>query len=61
MEEAAATVAEAGVEPLMSLAAVQRQRWASQFPEARHAGTTIGMVDAVLAAMTHDEAEEPTA
>lgn len=32
MEEAAATVAEAGIEPHMSLAAVQRQRWAAQFP-----------------------------
>jgi 3-hydroxyisobutyrate dehydrogenase-like beta-hydroxyacid dehydrogenase len=51
MEEAAATVAEAGVEPHMSLAAVQRQRWAAQFPEAVGAGSTLGMVDAVLAAM----------
>lgn len=51
MEEAAATVAEAGVEPHMSLAAVQRQRWAAQFPEAVAAGSTLGMVDAVLDAM----------
>jgi 3-hydroxyisobutyrate dehydrogenase-like beta-hydroxyacid dehydrogenase len=51
MEEAAATVAEAGVEPHMSLAAVQRQRWAAQFPEAVGAGSTLGMVDAVLDAM----------
>ncbi len=51
MEEAAATVSEAGIEPHMSLAAVQRQRWAAQFPEALEAGSTLGMVDAVLAAM----------
>lgn len=61
MEEAAATVAEAGIDPLMSLAAVQRQRWAAQFPEARHVGSTIGMVDAVLAALHDDEAKEMTA
>jgi len=51
MEEAAATVAEAGVDPWMSAAAVERQRWAAQFPQAAEAGSTIGMVDAVLAAM----------
>jgi hypothetical protein len=51
MEEAAATVAEAGIDPWMSAAAVERQRWAAQFPQAIEAGTTIGMVDAVLAAM----------
>jgi 3-hydroxyisobutyrate dehydrogenase-like beta-hydroxyacid dehydrogenase len=57
MEEAAATVAEAGIEPHMSLAAVQRQRWAAQFPEALEAGSTLGMVDAVLAAL---DKETPT-
>ena len=51
MEEAAATVAEAGIDPWMSAAAVERQRWAAQFPQAIEAGSTIGMVDAVLAAM----------
>ena len=55
MEEAAATVAEAGVEPHMSLAAVQRQRWAAQFPQALDAGSTIGMLDAVLRAMHEPE------
>lgn len=54
MEEAAATVAETGVEPHMALAAVQRQRWAAQFPDAIAAGSTIGMVDAVLEAMRAD-------
>jgi 3-hydroxyisobutyrate dehydrogenase-like beta-hydroxyacid dehydrogenase len=51
MEEAAATVAEAGVDPWMSAAAVERQRWAAQFPDAATAGSTIGMVDAVLDAL----------
>ena len=55
MEEAAATVSEAGVEPHMSLAAVQRQRWAAQFPQALDAGSTIGMLDAVLRAMQEPE------
>ncbi|HTY71641.1 MAG TPA: DUF1932 domain-containing protein [Actinomycetes bacterium] len=58
MQEAAATVAEAGVEPVMSLAAVRRQAWAAGFPDARSAGTTIGMVDAVLEAMRAQRAEE---
>jgi len=55
MQEAAATVAEAGIDPWMSAAAVERQRWAAQFPHAADAGTTIGMVDAVLAALRDDE------
>jgi 3-hydroxyisobutyrate dehydrogenase-like beta-hydroxyacid dehydrogenase len=55
MQEAAATVAEAGIDPWMSAATVERQRWAAQFPDAIEAGTTIGMVDAVLAALDHDE------
>ncbi len=55
MEEAAATVAEAGIEPHMARATVERQRWAAQFPQAIEAGTTIGMIDAVLAAMRRDE------
>jgi 3-hydroxyisobutyrate dehydrogenase-like beta-hydroxyacid dehydrogenase len=52
MEEAAATVSEAGVEPLMSLAAAARQRWAAQFPAAASAGSALAIVDAVRAAMT---------
>jgi len=55
MQEAAATVAEAGIDPWMSAAAVERQRWAAQFPHAADAGTTIGMVVAVLAALRDDE------
>ena len=58
MEEAAATVAEAGIEPWMSAAAVERQRWAARFPQAVEAGLTIGMVDAVLAAMRDEELDD---
>ena len=58
MEEAAATVAEAGIEPWMSAAAVERQRWAARFPQAIEAGSTIGMVDAVLAAMRDEELDD---
>ncbi len=54
MEEAAATVAEAGIEPWMSAATVERQRWAARFPQAVEAGSAIGMVDAVLAALDAD-------
>jgi len=62
MAEAAATIAEAGVEPLMSAATVARQAWTAQYPEALRAGSTVGMVDAVLRAMrNHDAgAEEAT-
>ena len=58
MQEAAATVSEAGLEPSMSLAAVQRQRWAAQFAGARLAGSTIGILDALLRAVDHPE-EKP--
>lgn len=51
MVEAAATVAEAGVEPLMSAATVTRQSWAAGFPEALAAGSTVDMIDAVRRAM----------
>jgi 3-hydroxyisobutyrate dehydrogenase-like beta-hydroxyacid dehydrogenase len=65
MEEAAAMVAEAGIEPWMSAATVERQRWAAQFPQAVGAGSTLAMVDAVLAAMEasapQDDAEEAPA
>jgi 3-hydroxyisobutyrate dehydrogenase-like beta-hydroxyacid dehydrogenase len=59
MEEAAATVAEAGIEPHMALATVERQRFAAQFPDARHAGSTVGMIDAVLAALADPEEKAP--
>ena len=48
MAEAAATVAEAGLEPVMARATVTRQHWAAQYPTARHAGSTVAVLDAVL-------------
>ncbi|WP_084125564.1 NAD(P)-dependent oxidoreductase [Demequina sp. NBRC 110054] len=50
MEEAAATVAEAGVEPYMARATVERQRWSAQFCDVLPQETTMGLVDALLAA-----------
>jgi 3-hydroxyisobutyrate dehydrogenase-like beta-hydroxyacid dehydrogenase len=55
MQEAAATVTEAGLQPHMSLAAVQRQRWAARFPQALDAESTTGMLDAVLRAIQEPE------
>lgn len=51
MAEAAATLAEAGIDPWMAEATVRRQAWAAGHPEARHAGGTLDIVDAVLAAV----------
>lgn len=56
MEEAAATVAEAGVEPHMARATVARQAWAAQFPQALQHKETLDLVDAVLAAMRGEDA-----
>ncbi|WP_296664546.1 NAD(P)-dependent oxidoreductase [Demequina sp.] len=50
MEEAAATVAEAGVTPWMSTAAVERQRWAAQWGDVLPQESTPALVDAVRAA-----------
>jgi 3-hydroxyisobutyrate dehydrogenase-like beta-hydroxyacid dehydrogenase len=61
MEEAAATVSDAGIEPVMARATVARQVWASHYPDARLAGSTIDIVDAVLLAMNAPaQTEEPT-
>ena len=52
MREAARTVAEAGVEPLMATATAQRQDFSAQFPDALQAGDTVAaMVDAIRARM----------
>jgi 3-hydroxyisobutyrate dehydrogenase-like beta-hydroxyacid dehydrogenase len=51
MTEAAATVAEAGVEPLMSTATAARQAWAADFSSAAGVAPTFAMIDAVRAAM----------
>ncbi|WP_062525573.1 NAD(P)-dependent oxidoreductase [Demequina rhizosphaerae] len=50
MEEAAATVAEAGVTPWMASATVERQRWAAQFGDVLPQDTTPALVDAIRVA-----------
>ena len=50
MREAARTVAEAGIEPLMSRAIAERQDWAADFPQALSDPALIPMLDAILAA-----------
>jgi 3-hydroxyisobutyrate dehydrogenase-like beta-hydroxyacid dehydrogenase len=55
MTEAATTVAEAGVEPLMSNATAARQAWAAGFPDAADPDATFAMIDAVRAAMSDRE------
>ncbi|MDN4477543.1 DUF1932 domain-containing protein [Demequina sp. SYSU T00039] len=58
MEEAAATVAEAGVTPWMASATVERQRWAAQWRDALGQEDTISLVDAVRAAAGLDPKEQ---
>jgi 3-hydroxyisobutyrate dehydrogenase-like beta-hydroxyacid dehydrogenase len=51
MQEAAATLAEAGIEPLMASATARRQAWTGGFPQALPAyrdGGTLGLLDALL-------------
>jgi len=57
MAEAAATVAEAGVDPWMSAATVARQAWAAQYADAAPAASTVELVDGVLAAMRREVVE----
>jgi hypothetical protein len=52
MREVAKTVAEAGLEPLMSSACAQRQQWAAQFTAALDHEDLHAMLDAVLFANT---------
>lgn len=47
MEEAARTVSEAGVEPLMALATVRRQAWAAGHKDALSASSLADMLDAI--------------
>lgn len=49
MREAAKTVAEAGIEPLMSEASAQRQGWSAQFSTALEEGEFADMLDSILA------------
>ena len=51
MREAARTVAETGIEPLMATATAERQDFSARFPEALAGGTVAGMIDAVRSAM----------
>lgn len=48
MRQAASTVADAGLEPLMSRATAERQRWAAQFQAALDEGLG-GILDSLLA------------
>ncbi|WNM24977.1 NAD(P)-dependent oxidoreductase [Demequina capsici] len=60
MEEAAVTVAEAGVEPWMARATVERQRWASRFGSVLPQESAMDLVDAVLAAAREaEQADSP--
>lgn len=51
MAEAAATVADAGIEPLMSRAAVHRQAWAAQFHDVLPSESTQELLDGILQAI----------
>lgn len=50
MREVVRTLSDAGIEPSMSVACVDRQDWAAQHGEAAGAGTLEAMLDAILAA-----------
>ena len=57
MREAARAVAEAGIDPLMSLACATRQEWASSRRPARAAASLAELLDAVLASSGAEIAE----
>lgn len=59
MEEAAGTVAEAGVEPLMSRACADRQAWAGGLALSASDTALAPLLDAVLAAAGPANPEEP--
>jgi Domain of unknown function (DUF1932) len=50
MREVERTVAEAGLEPLMSSACAQRQQWAAQFVTALEHESLNALLDSMLAA-----------
>jgi 3-hydroxyisobutyrate dehydrogenase-like beta-hydroxyacid dehydrogenase len=56
MREAAETVREAGLEPLMSAACAERQDWAAQFKAVLGAEELQPMLDAVRASLSRDQA-----
>jgi 3-hydroxyisobutyrate dehydrogenase-like beta-hydroxyacid dehydrogenase len=51
MREAARTVAETGIEPLMATATAARQDFSARFPQALAGKTVAGMVDAIRSSM----------
>jgi 3-hydroxyisobutyrate dehydrogenase-like beta-hydroxyacid dehydrogenase len=57
MVEAASTVADTGVEPLMAAATAQRQAWAAGQRDALDADDLIGLLDAIRAARTDPAAD----
>ncbi|HKX55480.1 MAG TPA: DUF1932 domain-containing protein, partial [Xanthomonadales bacterium] len=61
MREAAQTVAEAGIEPWMSEACVQRQDWAAQFGGALEQRELHALLDSILgrASKQQETAEDP--
>ena len=59
MEEAAATVADAGVDAWMASATVERQRWAAQYGEVLPLENTSALVDAVRSAAGLDRKDGP--
>lgn len=52
MREAARTVEETGIEPLMAIATARRQDFSARFPQAISGGSVAGMIDAIRDAMT---------
>jgi 3-hydroxyisobutyrate dehydrogenase-like beta-hydroxyacid dehydrogenase len=56
MREAAETVREAGLEPLMSAACAERQDWAAQFKATLGAEELQPMLDALRASLSRDQA-----
>lgn len=57
MREAAQTVADAGIEPLMSRACAERQTWAAQHRPAGDPESLPGLLDAVLGSVPTDPLE----
>jgi 3-hydroxyisobutyrate dehydrogenase-like beta-hydroxyacid dehydrogenase len=57
MREAARTVAETGIEPLMATATAARQDFSARFPEALSGGSVAGMIDAIRSAMVAQSSE----
>ena len=61
MREAAVTVAEAGLQPLMSEASAARQDWASQFTASRDVASLPDLLDSMLGEMNATTTHRPSA